>query len=93
MSELTKRDIASMRQIIDRDEREARTKILEKHLAHYGALREHVSKQCEEAGGHEWICLPSNGINQPHFMTGEWPMMCQWCRTHRPFGWTETSTS
>lgn len=74
---------------VEKREREERRVVLADHTAKFNAERQAIQDACELAGGHEWSLLPDNGINQSHFITGEWPMWCGHCRKHRRFGWTE----
>jgi hypothetical protein len=81
-------------QLQDLEWRECRERraLFADHNARFRAEREALAAACVAVGGHDWRTLPNNGINAPHFITGEWPMWCPWCGTHRPFGWTREGT-
>lgn len=68
----------------DREEREERMALLQEHYAKWNATRKELREDCERNGGHVWQDLPDNGFNRPHFITGEWPAKCKWCRADKP---------
>lgn len=81
--------IIAKRADIAQREHDERRELLREHHAKFRAERLALAEECVAAGGHYWYELPNNGINAPHFITGEWPMACEWCGTGRRFGWTE----
>lgn len=72
-------DIARRLSAARRLEREERSNLLTEHHARWRKAWAELYADCEAIAGHDWIDLPHNGVNRPHFITGEWPQRCRWC--------------
>jgi hypothetical protein len=57
--------------------------VLKDHDEKWRKKREELEKECEEDGGHNFVDLPDNGVNHPHFLTGEWPKSCSKCHKQK----------
>lgn len=72
-------DIGRRRSAMWRLERDERNKLLQEHHKRWNAAWSVLRADCAAIGGHEWVDLPENGVNRPHFITREWPQKCRWC--------------
>lgn len=78
-----KKHISDRHWALDRQEFNERQEALRTHKAKFNELRRQLWRDCEHFNGHDYIDLPDNGSNRPHFITGEWPKMCKWCGMHK----------
>lgn len=72
-------DIGRRRSAMWRLERDERSKLLTEHHKRWNAAWATLHADCAAIGAHDWMALPNNGVNRPHFITGEWPKKCRWC--------------
>lgn len=73
--------IREKRIALEREEREARSEVLHEHLAKYAERQRQLNEECRASYlSHNFVPLPENGMNDFHFITGEWPHQCSRCR-------------
>lgn len=79
-----KREIWDRLSAMRKQEYAERRIVLADHRAKWDAALNEIQAACEASGGHEYRPLPDNGINGPHFFTGEWPEACAHCGARPP---------
>ena len=83
-TQTTNLDAWRERSNLQHQEMDERKIVLKDHQAKWHKIWQEFYNKCEvDNGGHQYIGMPDNGINQPHFITGEWPMMCKFCNKRK----------
>jgi hypothetical protein len=76
---MTKDDIVELQQRYCEQERDERSVLLSSHNEKWHLIRQTLYSLCRDNNGHDYIDLPDNGVNRPHFITGFWPQKCKFC--------------